>query len=1141
MKKIFMSVVTAFLKVCPAKTLRIMKLTNLLLLISVLNVFGGKTYSQNTKLNLDMKDVPILTVLNAIEDKSEFFFLYSTKMIDVTQKVDVHAESKNINEILDNILANTDIKYSVKDRQILLMNKNAKTDTEPEQQRTVTGKITDAGTKEPMIGVNIQVKGTTVGVITDANGQFSLAVPSQNDILVVSFIGYTTQEVAVGNRSSVDIELAAEVTGLDEVVVIGYGTIKRKDLTGAVASVSSNNLRDYNVARVDQAMVGKVAGVQIMQSTGAPGDAPLIRIRGIGSISAGAGPLYVIDGIPGGSVEDLAPSDIETIDVLKDASASAIYGSRGANGVIIVTTKRGKSGQARINVDVNYGWQKVTRRPEYLTAYEQAEYAYYAQRNSNLTNGYSVDGDPTKWRIPVPQPFMDAYNGVTNNNYDLLDYILVTAPQEEIGVSASGGTENFKYAVSVNHLNQDGIILNSNFKRYSVRANFDAKLSKRLDVQFNLSPTYTTRNVVPSAGTGAGQGEETTAQAVAWIGIFPPYNPDGSYYVIDQAVSMTVWHPVAVAKDITNVRRDMGLLGNVKLNYRITDDLKLSILGGINLDYGEQNYFRPLEAAFINATALGRETNGHGLNWINENTLDYNRTFGKHAVSALVGFTAQKDWGISSNFSSDKYPNNLVSTLNATSGIITGGTSSISEWSILSYLGRVNYNYAGKYYLTASYRTDGSSRFGLNKKWGVFPSAALAWRVSEENFLKDVAPLSELKLRASFGRTGNNNIGNYAHLATINYNRYPFGAVQNGGFGQATIANPNLTWETQNQIDFGVDISLLEQRLSFTVDYFHSVNSDLLLNVNIPSTTGFTTTLMNIGKVQNVGWEFTTSTVNLKGKFEWTTDFNISTYKNEVLKLGPTGDPIYVTANVTKIGEPIGMFYGWISDGIFMNAEELAAGPIYGAGTKNASQMGDVRWKDISGPDGVPDGIIDTRDRTIMGSPYPDFYYSMTNRFSYKNFSLNVSLQGSYGNQIFSEARVGATNGRGTRVRMMAIMRNYWKSPEDPGDGKSNSFRPNDSPTGNNRGAYNDRYLDTGTFLRFNNITLSYQLPAKLATKVGMNSCRLYASSSNPITISKNTSFNPEVSARSSNLQPGNDLNDFPIPKSLILGVNVEF
>lgn len=1120
------------------KGLFIMKIVLFLILTSTFHLLATGTYSQTTRLSLSLNQTPIKQILKEIERSSEFHFLYNNELIDVERKVDIQVENELVNSILDMLFDSKVTKYAIYNKQIVIS--PAGMPLPQEALRKVSGKVTDQiGAGIP--GATVAVKGASIGIITDSEGRFNLSIPADAKILVFSFVGMNGQEIAIENKKIFNVVLSEANTQLDEVVAIGYGTMKKKDVTGSVGSVDTKQLKEINVTRADQALVGKIAGVQISQSSGGPGDAPLVRIRGIGSISAGAGPLYVVDGVPGGSIDALTPSDIESMDVLKDASASAIYGSRGANGVIIVNTKRGKLGEAKISFDSHYGWQQISRRPEFLTGKEQAQYAYYAIRNSNLDAGNDVSGDPSKWKFPLPQPFNDVLNGTNTVNNDLLDHIFRTAPEKEFQVTASGGSENFKYSVSLDHLDQDGIILNSYFKRYSVRANFDAKLSKRLDLQFNLNPSHTVRNIVPSAGTGAGNAEQTTSQATAWITFFPAYKDNGDYNLIDQAVSMTLWHPVAVAKEITNLQKDTRLLGNIKITYKITDDLKFNVLGGVNLSNMGRMKFTPQLAAFVNNVATGSQFSTEGINWITEYTLDYNHTFGLHSFSGLAGFTAQHDWQQSSSFTSNKYPNNLVPTLNAVSGIITGGTSNINEWSMLSYLARINYNYKSKYYATASYRTDGSSRFGSLKKWGVFPSFALSWRVSQENFLKNVSFLNELKLRASYGRTGNNNIGNYAHLATINYEKYPLGGAQNGGYSQAIIANPSLTWESQSQTNGGLDVRLFDRRLSFSVDYFHSINSDLLLDVNIPSTSGFNSTLRNIGKVQNTGWEFTVSTVNLKGKFEWTTDFNFSAYRNKVLKLGPSGDPIYVGGNVTMIGQPIGMFYGWVTNGIFMNQSELDKGPIFGAGTKNASRMGDVRFVDVSGPTGVPDGKIDSYDKTIMGNPYPDFYYGMNNHFSYKNFTLNISLQGSYGNDILSEARVGATNGRGTRLRMYSIMRDYWISPEKPGAGTSNSFRPNDTPTGNNRGSWNDRYVDTGTFMRINNMTLGYLLPSKIVSKLTLSSLRIYVSSNNPFTFSKNTSFNPEVSARSNNLQPGNDLNDYPIPKSVMIGVNVVF
>ena len=1120
------------------KTLLVMRIAIVLLLVGFLQTHANDAYSQKTKLSISFSNTELAKVLDKIEHESEFYFLYNEKLIDASRLVSIEAKEERIDEVLKTLFRGTDVEFTINDRKIILAPSYLSETQQPNKK--INGRVTDV-TGAGVPGASIVVKGLTVGTVTDSDGKFNLLMPGDAKVLIFSFVGMLTQEVVVGNKSSFNVQLIEETLGIEEVVAIGYGTMKKKDVTGSVGSVGTKELKEISVARLDQALVGKIAGVQITQSSGGPGDAPLIRVRGIGSISAGAGPLYVIDGMPGGNIDALTPSDIESIDVLKDASASAIYGSRGANGVIIVNTKRGKSGEAKISFDTHMGWQSISRRPEFLTGKQQAQYAYYSIRNSNMDAGNDVSGDPAKWKFPLPQPFSDVINGTNTVNNDLLDLIFRTALEKEYQLSASGGSENFKYAVSLDHLDQDGIILNSYFKRYSVRANFDAKLTNRLSIQFNLNPSYTVQNIVPSAGTGAGAAEETTSQACAWITFFPAYKDNGDYTLIDQAVSMTLWHPVAVAKEITNIQKNTNLLGNLRITYKIRDDLKLNILGGATLSNMSRMKFTPQLAAFVNNVATGSQYSSVGLNWITEYTLDYNHTFGLHSFSGLAGFTAQKDWSQLSSFTSNKFPNNLVPTLNAVSGTLTGGASNINEWSMLSYLSRINYNYNNKYYATASYRTDGSSRFGEVNKWGVFPSFALSWRVSQESFLKNVAFLSELKLRASYGKTGNNNIGNYAHLATINYEKYALGGTQNGGFSQAIIDNPNLTWETQSQKNAGIDVSLFDRRVSFSVDYFNSINSDLLLNVNIPSTTGFNSTLRNIGEVKNVGWEFTTSTLNLKGKFEWTTDFNISKYRNEVVKLGPSGDPIYVGGNVTMIGQPIGMFYGWITNGIFMNQAELDKGPIFGAGTKAASRMGDVRFVDVSGPLGKPDGKIDSYDKTIMGTPYPDFYLGMTNRFAYKNFSFNISLQGSYGNQILSEARVGATNGRGTRVRMYSIMADYWISPEKPGAGTSNSFRPNDTPTGNNRGSWNDRYVDTGTFTRIKNMTLSYTLPSKFSSKLKMSSFKLYVSANNPFTFSKNTSFNPEVSARSGNLQPGNDLNDYPIAKEVMMGLNVVF
>ncbi|GHU57341.1 SusC/RagA family TonB-linked outer membrane protein [Bacteroidia bacterium] len=1095
------------------------------------------SYAQKTEMNLTQGTKTLKELFTEVESKSEYIFFYNDNAVDLSKRVEVDGRKHTLPVILDKALKGSAVSYEIVDRQIIIYKEKDELSAVLPivmQGHAISGVVRDA--LGPIVGANIIVKGTTNGSITDVDGRFTLTNIPDNAVLQVSFIGYLSQEVRVGNQTNLTITIEEDTEVLDEVVVVGYGTMQKKDLTGSVSQVQSSSLQNLATARVDQALTGKLAGVQVLTPSGEPGAATTIRIRGVGSISAGTDPLYVIDGFPSDNIQMLNPNDIETIDILKDASATAIYGSRGANGVVIISTKRGKEGKAKINLDVYYGWQKVLKTPKFLTKEEQAIYYYDGVKNQNLDAGLSIDGDPAKdWYNKVPQTIMNVLDGSNPYNTDAHKAIFQTAPQQSYNLSAQGGSNKIKYAVSGEYLSQEGIIKNNDFRRFSVRANLDAELSERVSIKFNINSAYSTgKNLVVAGGNGEAEG--VIIAASTWQTWYPLLTETGDYFSgYGQDATNAVWNPLAQINEIKRKTDQYRTLANLNTNIKITSDLNLNIMLGANTATRHGYAFLPKLNVFNNA-ADGNDERSNMLNWITETTLNYQKNFNLHHITGLVGYTTQQQNDDSNMVRSRSYPNNLVHTLNAVSNILYQGNSNESQWSLLSYLARVGYNYNSRYYVTASIRSDGSSRFGRDRKYGYFPSAALAWRISEEGFLKDISQISDLKMRASYGVTGNNNIGNYAHLATVGYESYVFGNAAVGGIAPSNIENSLLTWEKQNSINFGLDIALFNSRINLIADYFITKNHDLLLNVYVPQITGFNTSLQNIGEVENKGWEFTVNTQNFTGEFEWSTNFNISAFKNKVLKLGPEGAPIISTNHITQIGQPMGMFYGYITDGVFMNQAELDAGPIWAPGTSDKSHVGDVRFKDVSGPNGVPDGVINTYDMTIIGNPYPDVYFGMTNNFAYKNFAFSFSLTSSYGNKVFNIA----DNQLYTRARykQYADVINYWKSEAEPGDGISP--RPNNLPTGGVR-QKSSRYLDDGSYLKINNINLSYNIPKKLFSKLGISDLRLYVTSTNPFIFTKYRDFNPEVSSSTNPLTPGQMNYNYPIAKSLIFGINISF
>lgn len=1116
---------------------------NLAMLLFLPAIYDANASGHTQNLTLSHKNVPLETIFKEVKKQTGYMFVYTEVMLQKSKRVSIDIRDASLQQVLDICFKDQPLDYTILNMMVVIREKvqpAPKFNTGPPPPVIITGKITNQN-GELLSGASVTEKGTNNTVITSEDGTFSIQVSQKNAVLIVSYIGYVSREMNADNQNNISISLEQADNNLGDIVVVGYGTTKRKDLTGSVASVNAVKIKELLVTRLDQALLGKIAGVQVKPVSGEPGAAPQVRVRGVGSISAGSTPLYVVDGYPMISIETISPNDIESIDVLKDASATAIYGSRGSNGVIIVNTKRGKTGKAIITFDSYYGLQKVSKRPEFLNAYDLAQYFSDGVKNRNIDAGNDVSGAPATWRFAVPSIILDVLSGTNITDVDKVKEVLQTAPVTQHQIGVSGGSDNVRYAISGEYLNQDGIVINSNFKRYSLRANVDARVSKKLTVKFNLNQSLINRRIVSATGVSTGGNNESVlGNAMSLTQFYPLYNPDGSYFIYSGlAAAGNYLNPAALAREIRNRQQSTFFQGNVNAEYAITNDLKINVLMGGSISSGKGSKFVPQLPVFFNNPAYGVDNTEQAVNWLTEYTVNYNKSAGKHNFTALGGFTSQKETYSSNYLMSNKYPNNLVSSLSAVSGIITEGTSSTGAWSLVSYLGRMNYNFNSKYYLTASIRTDGSSRFGSNNKYGLFPSAAVAWRISDETFFKNINSLNELKIRASYGETGNNNIGDYEQFATITYEKYSLNGVPASGYAPQTLPNPGLTWEKQQSVNVGFDASILDRRVSITVDRFRSTNTNLLLRVNIPDITGFSTSLQNIGQVRNSGWEFVLSTVNLTGKFEWTTDFNITASKNKVIRLGPEGDPIINGGNITMVGQPIGMFYGWLIDGVFKNQAEVDKGPVFSPGTTTRSRPGDTRFVDMSGPDGKPDGVINSFDKTIMGTPYPDYFYGFNNRFSYKSLSLSVSLQGVHGNRILSVSRRGTFSTRGRFAISSLIGTNYWKSEQDPGDGFSP--RPNDAPTGNIRGEYSQRWMDYGSYMRINNITLGYAIPDHITKRLNINALRFYLTANNPFIFTKNAGFNPDVSNGNNALTPGNDLNDYPLPKSLLIGLNLSF
>lgn len=977
-----------------------------------------------------------------------------------------------------------------------------------QNQTILNGVVTDAKSRETLIGASIRIKGTSKGSVTDVNGEFKLITEKKLPLtLIVSNIGYRAQEIDVYENETLKINLSEDVNQLSAVVVIGYGTQKRSEFTGSVSSIPTE-LKGLTVSSPDRLIQGAVSGAQVTQSSGQPGGGVSIRVRGGTSINAGNEPLYVIDGFPvyngdasidagvtsGPTINPLSslnPADIESIDVLKDASSTAIYGSRGANGVILVTTKAGKKGSSSVTYDAYYGVQRVAKKIALLNASQWGSLKNDALKDSGKSPLYAQDqldqlGEGTDWQASA---FRDA-------------------PIQSHSLSISSGTDKTRILLSGNYFKQDGIIINTGFDRYSGKLNLDHDVNKKFKLGVYLNGSVTHADVAPS---GIVQNILAMVPAVSIRDANGNFTSNSSY-------GTTVANPIATLSQQINETNTTRFLLNSFGEYKIIEGLTAKVSLGTDIINNKQNKYTPSTLYESSTGGIASIGSLNTINWLNENTLNFKKTFGdKHSVDIIIGNTQQHSRteafsAGSSNFVSDAFTYNNIGS----GTILSTPSSSSTVWTLQSYLARINYGFNDRYLLTITTRADGSSRFGKNNKWGTFPSAAIAWNASNEKFLKNIKQISSLKVRLSAGLTGNQEIDPYKSLARLSNYKYTIANTLVNGFATSSFANPDLTWEKTAQYDLGLDLALFSDRIQLTSDVYYKKTSDLLLEVPVPFSSGLSSAFQNCGSVENKGIEIGLKTLNLTGKFEWTTNFVFSTNLNKVLSLGGT-DYFIVTdpsnsnwpTQIVKVGEALGSFFVYETDGL--------------------DAKGNQKYKDLNG-DGV---ITQAGDRKVVGSSQPKFLASISNTFRYRNFDLSIFLNSSYGNKIFNWTRANLDSGSGY-IGAIADLLNRWTT--------TNTNTTVHKAAENPSVTMSDRYIDNGSYLRLKNISLGYSFSKKLLSKVKFKAVRVYVSGSNLLTWTKYTGYDPEVSSNGQNTtSSGNDTGAYPTAKSIIGGISITF
>ncbi|MEM1135544.1 MAG: TonB-dependent receptor [Bacteroidota bacterium] len=1116
-------------------------------------LYAGTGLSQGRKmediyLTVKVENISLHKAFEQIRQKTDIEFTYNHLIINEDDVISLAFENQSLFEILTYIAGEKKLKFKRINNNIHVnvntgfLKQKAAVEEEV-SQITIKGKVTTVENGEALPGVSILIKGTSTGTVSDLNGSYLLPA-NEGDILQFSFIGYQTKEVEIGNRTIVDVQLTQDLEQLEEVVVIGYGSQKRSDLTGSISSVSGEEIEKLAATSLEQGLQGRAAGVQVTQTDASPGGAISVRIRGGNSITGNNEPLYVIDGYPimnqpitatgrSGSGNNqviktnplaaLNPNDIASIEVLKDASATAIYGARGANGVVIITTKRGKSNTSNFDIHFSTGVQEIIKTMPVLNLRDYAELA----NEAFVTDGRAAP-------FPDVDGLVDSLNGGTNWQ----DEIFTTAPMYNVQLTYTGGNEKSRYMVSGNYFKQEGIVIGSDFQRYSTRFNLDTDVSSKFRLGYSLNLSYIDNEevLVNDGGTGSAGVVHNALTAAPYL---PVFDEEGAYFVDWQQVGPVFRrdNPVSLALSTTNNTLIGRGLGNFYAQYEIIEGLTAKVTIGADVQYIKRNLYIPRTTyrGFFPRGIADVQTN-QVYNWLNENTLTYQKNFNQnHRLTALLGYTMQRENRQTTRSRGEGFVNDILGFNNIeAASVVQPPSTGANQWSLQSYIGRVNYVLSDKYLFTLTGRVDGSSRFGENNKYGFFPSGAFAWRMSEESFIKEMNFFSDLKLRTSYGITGNQEIPLYRSQASLGNTNYILGGSQAIGIAPNRVANPDLKWESTTQFDVGLDVGFIDNRLRFTLDHYRKKTEDLLLQLTIPWTSGYSSSLQNVGSVENIGWEFSAGADILTGELRWSVEGNISTNRNEVLDLGEldqffgpqSGAPGFYSpgpAVIVKEGEPVNSFFGYETNGLFRTQADIDNGP-----TQRFQELGDRRFSDTDG-----DGELSPDDRVILGTAIPDFIYGFNSNLSYKNFDLSLFFQGVQGNEVLNVLRIYELESlRGTHNNHTRVL-DRWSS-ENP-----NGSEPKADRRGQER-FVTDENVEDGSFLRLRNVVLGYTLPA---SKINwLRELRVYVSAQNLFTITNYTGFDPEVNSQGQNpINQGIDYGAYPRARVFNVGFNIGF